>query len=120
MNTSSSNQSPPSRAGRTALPALLVVGLLIGVTISAIKPGVRALHRDAAAELHATKQIARTIVRAVRDWSGQQVRVLGSGTIAVAARHAPSTEVQRRPEAGLPLGYSMPRPSLLSLPPPMV
>lgn len=116
--TAHSNQASTSRTGRSALPALLVVSLLIGVTISAIKPGVRALHRDAAAEFHATRQIAKTIARAVRGMSTQHVPVAGSDRVTVATGPAPTTERQGRPEGGLPLGYWLPRATLLSLPPP--
>ncbi len=110
------NPSQTTRTGRATLPALLVVGLLIGVTVSAITPGVRALHRDASAELLATRHIAQTLVRAVRGL-GDMHRPAMVRTVSASVPTAPvavfcvTREVDSR-------GVTLLRECLLSLPPP--
>jgi hypothetical protein len=107
------------RTGRTSLSALLVVGLLIGVTVSAIKPGVRAFHRDASAELQATRQIAQTLVRAVRGLARQDIHKPSTlqpvSQSALATRHAYPAMPSESEVTGSPLL----RESLLALPPPV-
>lgn len=119
MDTETSISDQYSRPQRASLSALLVVSLLIGVTISAIKPGVRALHRDASADLLATRHIAQSLVRVVRGLASRDDQ--RPAVRLVSNQSPPPRPIRQRAGAEVQLrDPSMLRESLLALPPPVV
>ena len=108
----------PSRAPLAGVSALLVFGLLMSVSLSAVKPAVGESRRDPVSERVAVRQISASLVKAVR-------------RLAAADRHNPCATMVVRPAGEGPTAPSLtartdgvrPAPALLraailDLPPP--
>jgi len=99
---------------------VLIVGLLIGVTASALRPGIRAAGRDGNTSRLATRQIAQTLARAVRELSGADTHkpaIHSQNVLAKALGGVDQTaDLGDKPNLTVPLL----RDALLALPPPTV
>jgi hypothetical protein len=110
----------PSRGTRPSVSAVLIVGLLIGVTASAFKPGFRTVARDSRAEGVATRHITAALTRAVRDLVGVKRETPAIPVLAGCRR--PQVERSKaviRILASESNGPAMLRESLIAMPPPV-
>jgi len=99
--------------------ALLVLGLLVGASLSAVQPGIRDLGRDTAGQREAVRQISETVAKAFRSMVGDETKP--------ALHAAPGTPSPARTRAivrgGVERGSGMAaspllRAEMLNLPPP--
>ena len=99
---------------------MLLVGLLIGVTVSALKPGVRNVVRDGRLETVATRHITATLTHAVRDLVGVKRQTPAIPVVAMGRRRAAQVSNAAVQVAEfVSSGPRLLRESLLALPPPL-
>ena len=115
------DQATTPAAPRTAFSGictLVVVGLLIGASLSGTEPGFRELGSDGVNQRHAVRHITETVARAVRTLVGEPTRP----ALLAAARPPKVPVIRITPDARLSDLHGPPtanvRVALLDLPPP--
>jgi hypothetical protein len=109
----------PNRTARAGLSTALIVGLLIGVTIASVRPGISAAARDGTSQRQATRHLAQSLARVVRELASAE-KNRPAFTWVRAARPGQALSCGSCDVSAKPLAACLLREGLLSLPPPTV